>query len=237
MEVKRRLSLKTIINCRDLGGYQTPDGIIKYGRFLRCGIPETPSDADVELLRRFGVKTVIDLRGSDEAVETPNLLSRIPGAQTFNIPLFEMNVANEKDPVYMDLLESYKYVIKNYKQNILKVLNVIADAQDGAILYHCFFGKDRTGILTMFLMYIAGADRADIVADYSLTYAYIMDYIEKNRETLWSPDSVMHYSTPQTMSSLIAYIDEKYGSIGEYLTEIGVTDDALSRIKNRLLGE
>lgn len=237
MEGKRRLSPEKIINCRDIGGYQTPDGMIKYGRFLRCGIPEKPSDTDIELLRSFGVKTVIDLRGRDEADETPNLLSRIPGVQSHNIPLFEMNVANEKDTVYMDLLESYKYVIENYKQNICRVLNVIAGAQDGVILYHCFFGKDRTGILTMFLMYIAGADRADIVADYSLTYAYITDYIEKNRETLWSPDSVMHYSTPQTMNSLISYIDEAYGSIGEYLAEIGVTDDAVSKIKNRLLGD
>ena len=87
------------------------------------------------------------------------------------------------------------------------------------------------------LMYIAGADRADIVADYSLTYAYITDYIEKNRETLWSPDSVMHYSTPQTMNSLISYIDEAYGSIGNYLAEIGVTDEALAGIKRRMLAD
>lgn len=195
-----------------------------------------PTDDDIKALEDYGVKTVIDLRGDYEAEDTPTSLSRIKGSQAHHISLFELNVA-DAETNDLTLAQSYELIIDKYKVNVVKILNAIADAQQGAILYHCFFGKDRTGILSMLLLHIAGVSTEDIVADYQQSYTYVLPYIKSHLAILWSTDRTMHYSLPETMSELINYIDEKYGSIDNYILDIGVSDCTINKIRDRLLNE
>ncbi len=234
MDIKRRYELKNILNCRDIGGYPTPDGVTKFGRFIRCGIVNTPEDGEIAELNKLNIGTSIDLRGVYEAQETPLRLDRLDNADIYNLPLFEFNVATQEG-MHLSLAETYEMVIDNYSDNIAKILNMIADAKDGIIMYNCFFGKDRTGILTMLLMSIAGVCREDIIADYQQTYTYIKPYILAHSDILWDNDSTKHYSLPETMEELIDYMTCKYGSVIGYISAIGVSDDAVVKIKNRLL--
>ncbi len=235
MSTLRRHTFEKILNCRDIGGYPTKHGSTKFGRFLRCGIVNTPEDWEIEKLTMLGVKTTIDLRGTYEAEETPLHLDRIDGADVYNLPLFEINVATNEG-MDLDLAQIYEVVIENYKENIAKILNVIADAKDGVILYNCFFGKDRTGILTMLLLSIAGVSKEDIIADYQLTYTYIKSYIKEHHDELWSVNAEKHYSLPETMETLMEKIESQYGSVINYIRSTGISDESIRKIKERLCG-
>ncbi len=235
MNILRRHVFTNILNCRDIGGYPTKCSSTKFGRFLRCGIVNTPEDWEIEKLSMLGVRTVIDLRGTYEATETPLNLERIEGADVYNLPLFELNVATNEG-MGLDLAQTYELIIDNYKENIAKILNVIADAEEGVILYNCFFGKDRTGILTMLLLSIAGVAREDIVADYQQTYTYVKSYIETHSDLLWDSSSEKHYSLPETMENVIDRIEEKYGSVENYIRSTGVSSETMKKIKERLCG-
>lgn len=46
------------------------------------------------------------------------------------------------------------------------VLRVIARARPGGVLFHCAGGRDRTGIISMLLLVVAGSDSAAVVEDY-----------------------------------------------------------------------
>ncbi len=234
MNAQKRYIFKNILNCRDIGGYPTPDGVTKFGRFIRCGMVNTPEDWEIDELIKLGIGTSIDLRGVYEADETPLRLERLNDADVYNLPLFEFNVAT-KEGMNLSLAETYEMVVDNYRDNIAKILNVIAEAKDGVVMYNCFFGKDRTGILTMLLLSIAGVSREDIIADYQQTYTYIKPYIIEHADILWDNDSTKHYSLPETMEELIDYMTEKYGSILGYIKSAGVSDSAVNKIKNRLL--
>ena len=52
-------------------------------------------------------------------------------------------------------------------------------------------------------------------------------------DTLWDTDPAMHYSLPQTMRSLIAYVKEKYGSVIDYIRLTGVTDEEIEMIRKK----
>ena len=235
MQNQRRYIFENILNCRDIGGYPTSDGVTKFGRFLRCGIVQRPLDWEIDKLNELGIGTSIDLRGTYEAEETPLNLERLNGADVYNLPLFEFNVAT-REGMNLPLAQIYAEIAENQMHNIARVLNTIADAKDGIIMYNCFFGKDRTGILTMLLLSIAGVSREDIIADYQQTYTYIKPYILTHSDLLWDTNSEKHYSLPETMEELIDRIEANHNSILGYIRASGVNEEAINRIKNRLCG-
>lgn len=232
MSFCRRIKLENILNLRDLGGYPSEYGVTKFGRFLRGGVVAVPEEWEIRALEDYGVRTVIDLRGDFEAENMPLRLDRIKNSEFYSLSLYEANVANanigEKS-----LVEIYASIADGYRENIRKALETVACAKDGAVFYHCFFGKDRTGILSMLLLSIAGVDEADIIADYQVTYAYVHDYIKKNADVLWCQDGSMHYSLPETMEGLIDYIKKKYGSVADYIKSTGISDESVEKIRRR----
>lgn len=233
MNTQRRYIFKNILNCRDIGGYPTPHGVTKFGRFLRCGIVNTPEDWEIDELNKLNIGTSIDLRGTYEAKETPLLLERLNGADIYNLPLYEFNVAT-KEGMDLPLAQIYEGIVDNNKKSIAKVLNTIADAKDGIVIYNCFFGKDRTGILTMLLLSIAGVSKEDIIADYQQTYTYIKPYIQTHSDILWDTNSEKHYSLPETMEEVVDNIVKKYGSVIDYIKSAGVSDVSIEKIRKRL---
>lgn len=230
MENVKRLKFKHILNCRDLGGFQTPYGVTKFGRFMRAGIVEIPDDLEVKALEDYGIKTVIDLRGDFETADMSPGLDRINGADVMNISLYEANVANAQGNSEI-LAGIYKMIVDENRASIRRVLEAIADAKDGTLMYHCFFGKDRTGILTLLLLTIAGADEDDIVADYQVTYTYIEKYAEDHADTLWSKNREMHYSKAETLQSLIRHLNIKYGSVYGYILSTGISEEKINKIR------
>ena len=228
MEAQRRYILENIVNCRDIGGYPSKYGCTKFGRFIRGGTVDRPTESDIGTLRELNISTVIDLRGDFEFNNQPNGMERLTD-NVNHVSLYELNVAEAKD-MKMTITEVYEYIVDNYKENICKALKAVANAPEGAVFYHCFLGKDRTGILSMLLLTIAGVSEDDIVADYQLTYTYLENYIHTHADSLWDTNAEMHYSLPQTMRALISYVKEKYGSIAEYIKLTGISDEEIEKI-------
>lgn len=228
MKYQRRYILKNIVNCRDLGGYPSKYGTTQFGRFIRCGTVTRPTDSDIAFLKELNISTVIDLRGDFEHQNQPNDLERLT-ENISHISLYELNAASAQ----AELSRVYEIIISEYSKNICKALKAIAAAPDGAILHHCFLGKDRTGILSMLLLSIAGVDEDDIVADYQLTYTYLESYIKANSDSLWDTAPQNHYSLPQTMHTLITYIKNRYGSVMDYISKSGVTHEEIESIRAR----
>ncbi len=233
----KRLALENIINCRDLGGYPCRDGrVTGFGRFLRCGMPKTPTQDDIVKLMKYGVSTVIDLRGDWESENMPSVFKFLDGVEYHHICLFEINAALS-DEYAGSLEKSYEVSIERYKQNYAEVLRLIAQAKNGCLMFNCYFGKDRTGILSALLLSIAGASPEDIIADYQVSYTYIVPFIEKARanhdESMWETNDENFYSDANNMAALLNYINKNYGSVMGYIKSIGVDDETVEKIRSR----
>lgn len=229
--MQRRYITDNIINCRDLGGYACSGGVTAFGRVLRAGVARDPSERDLEVLREFGVKTVIDLRGDGEAADMPSFFKGNPEFDYHHISLLEANPAFSKND--MTMAELYMLCLNEYKENFAKVLRLIASLSE-PFMFHCFCGKDRTGLIAALLLSAAGCERTDILADYEISYTCIKRFIEKEiREQtglIWDGAYSRFYSNADDMEKILEYIDETFGSVNGYFRHIGLTEAEIGAI-------
>lgn len=233
--MQRRYITENIINCRDIGGYPCGDGVTAYGRVLRAGVARTPTAKDLEVLRKFGIKTVIDLRGNEEAEDMPSYFKDSEEFEYHHISLLEANPAFANTDMTMP--EMYELCLNEYKENFAKALRIISSLGE-PFMFHCFCGKDRTGMLTALLLSAAGVENVDIIADYEVSYTYIKPFIEKeireNTGLIWEGKYERFYSRAEHMEHILDYIDRAFGGAIGYFRHIGLTEDEITKIKNLL---
>ncbi len=233
--MQRRYITENIINFRDLGGYAYNGGITAYGRAFRAGIGRNPSEKDLEVLRRCKIRTVIDLRGNEEAEDMLSYFKDNPEFEYHHISLLEANPAFAKSDMTMP--EVYELCLNEYKENFAKALRIIASL-DAPFMFHCFCGKDRTGMLAALLLSAAGVENCDIVADYQVSYTYIKGFIEKeireNTGLIWEGSYDRFYSHAEHMEHILGYIDRTFGGVKEYFRHIGLTENEIKKIEKLL---
>lgn len=172
-----RVDIPGGVNVRDLGGYQTPDGETACGRFLRSGNNDSLGPRGMAAYDQLGVRTVIDLRGRHEVRADPDPLACRPGVRYLHAALYSRDLS---DPVLRPddvrefsygLTAGYLLMLSN-KPRIREIFSCIAAAPaDSCVLFHCAAGMDRTGIVALLLLGLAGVDRDHIIADYCYSFA------------------------------------------------------------------
>src|SRR5207237_7384320 len=66
------------------------------------------------------------------------------------------------------MFDWYLFIVNNRPQAFRDVLTSVAEAE-GGVLFHCFAGKDRTGLVAAMLLSLAGVPAEHIAADYGDT--------------------------------------------------------------------
>ena len=242
MQPNRHLPIKGTYNVRDLGGYATAIGETQYRRLLRADALHRLDEVGVAELVESGVTTVVDLRHADELSHQPNPFSTHGAVRYHNVSLLDglaPSLMNDGDL----LLELYKLALVERQAAIAQVLQIIADAPSGAVLFHCTAGKDRTGIVAALLLGLAGVADAVIVEDYALTAALIAPIIAEITEGAVArgadPKSFARLlaSEPATMVATLAFIAAEFGTTQAYLIEIGLSEATIATLRNRLMGD
>ncbi|MCP8884142.1 tyrosine-protein phosphatase [Devosia sp. XJ19-1] len=242
IHLNRHLPVKGTFNVRDLGGYATPSGETRWRRVLRADGLHRLDDEGMGALVAEGVTTVIDLRHPGELETQPNPFHANPAVRYHNVSLFDQ-LAPTPVPGQDILLELYKLALDNRQSAVAEVLTIIAEAPEGAVLFHCTAGKDRTGIVSALLLAVAGVEATLIVDDYALTGPMIAPMVEEiiahavARGADIEAFRPMLASEPATMLATIAHIETNYGSASAYLERIGMDVAAIERLRQRLVGD
>lgn len=230
-----RLPISSLENCRELGGYNTEYGQqTKWHSFLRSSDMSKLTMEDMDFLREYGVKTVIDLRGKDEIQTHPNPLEKEAFCDYHNIPFITQQVTDitfSLDNIFMgdfyvDLLE--------HNDTVKRIFNVIAQAEDGCIVFHCMAGKDRTGVLAMLLLGLAGVEKKDIVSNYEVTYTNLESLLQRSSQYPNIPAEFL-YSNRDYILRAYEYILDTYQTFDQYLLSKGVGQEVINRVKGRFL--
>ena len=224
-----RLPLEGAENVRDIGGYVGDNKRVgNFGKFVRANELVRLTLNDNEYLREYGITDVIDLRSEDVAFLKPDGINK----EYFNyhiVPLltekFNENLVLEKENFKMG--EGYKLILEN-KVAIKKIFEIIAKSK-GGVLFHCTAGKDRTGLVAMLILGLAGVTRKDIVANYEVTFTYVPVLMD---ETI---NPALAYSRPEYIITAIEFIEQNYGTYREYLKSCDLTDEILDKIKSKYL--
>ena len=163
----RLLDWDGCVHARDLGGLPTADGgVTRRGAIVRSGSLDGLSESGWRALEAYGIRTIVDLRNHDELGAT-----RWP--HTVHAPL---DAIEDRD--FWDLWSSgpqfgtpfyYGPFLERFPHRIADVVSAIATAPPGGVLYHCIRGRDRTGLVTIVLLALAGVAPEHIADDYELS--------------------------------------------------------------------
>jgi protein-tyrosine phosphatase len=250
--LRRDLDWEGCLNVRDLGGHRTADGgETRYGAIVRADSVRHLTDAGWQAAVDYGVRTVVDLRADEELEADP------PGdlpVDVLHVPFMEDNAAAfaEVEAVARAAAESaedvaartrdvYLIFLEYFKHNVAAAMRAVARAPEGVVVVHCVGGKDRTGLLTAFLLHLAGVSREEIAADYALSEERL-----RARHETWIAEAETEAErerlrrvtqTPAaSMVGVFAKLEERYGSIEDYLRSAGLTDEELELLRVRLRG-
>lgn len=166
-----------LANFRELGGYQSMNGKqVKKKRLLRSGEVYQLNEASLSALDHHELVKIIDLRGEKEIASRPD-------DQLSNVSYRWIDIMKEvHDTGSMeDLLEMadiaavdahmmgiYKNLILNqgaqvgYQEYFQELLNT----ENGSVLFHCFAGKDRTGVAAALTLELLEVPKTIIYKDY-----------------------------------------------------------------------
>jgi protein-tyrosine phosphatase len=190
----------------------------------------------------YGVTTVIDLRTQaelDGAAPDPRFpwlgadASRPPGVTCVHISLVEevrRKIAATGVGRYIEIVDERQHAFGS-------VFNTIAEA-DGAVLFHCFAGKDRTGLVAAMLLEMAGVAREHIAAD----------YCETDRQLARQYEIWLDEASPEVRDEIRAdlccpadrilgtldHVDRTWGGVAGYLEGAGVSPANLDRVSSLL---
>jgi len=166
-------------NVRDLGGWPTEDGTqrIKYGKLFRGSElnwmhEATPEGLDT--LRLLGVGAEIDLRAKWEADSKSNGHPETEGVSVFGftksadtpsgeVPTYYYSNDSGQLPAHISNY-TWQYKWRQQFQFILKNMR-----QNRGIYYHCIYGFDRTGYLSILLEGLLGVSYSDLIKDFELS--------------------------------------------------------------------
>lgn len=244
---KRRLEIPGLLNVRDLGGYRTRTGqVTRWRRILRGDGLHRLTPEGMKMLNAEGLTAVIDLRSNAELEEEPNPYLGQDPIGFYHKPVYDdlapalmaTHGAADSDP----LVGFYLTALLDRGETVRDILSTIATAPEGTVLFHCTAGKDRTGLVAALLLDIAGVDRETILSDYSLTADFIGDLVrellERTRRNGGDPNRHAQFLScaPQTMAKTLDQIDERHGSIANYLKDVGLARGDISALRDRLLG-
>jgi protein tyrosine/serine phosphatase len=146
----------------------------------------------------------------------------------FNWMLFEQQTVSQQ---YIDVLENTKPVVAD-------LLRLMCQEDSLPALVHCAHGKDRTGIVVAVVMGLLGVDDDIIIKDYAESengLACIKDRIFEEIVVRYGFRVECTYAREDTMKEVLKHVDEKYGSMSEYLLSAGFTLKEQEKFKSIFL--
>jgi protein-tyrosine phosphatase len=244
----RALALEGVFNFRDLGGWPTDDGhTVRWRRIFRADGLGRLTPGDLEALAPIGLRTVIDLRTANELDTRGRFPIDAHPVDYHHLPVIDRTwdrdeARRENLPATEFLHRAYREILAEGAPRYAAALTVLAGDEALPAVFHCAAGKDRTGLMAALVLGAVGVARDAIVEDYALTQETIDRFVaraaaedpEVARNLADMPRAFL-LADPSAMSLVLDDLEGEHGTVAEYVRSIGVVDDVLQRLRNRLL--
>lgn len=251
LAAERELPLEKGSNFRDLGGYAGVGGkTVRWGKIFRSGALPLLTEQDYSLLGGLNIGTIVDLRSLEEREVAATQLDDRTGAlfvaNDYSLKPLMANMGRMQGEYVYTGME--KLLAPQYRSLFKRLL-----ADDGAVMYHCSAGQDRTGIASALILTALGVNRDTILADYHLstelrrpqnelppldpaqypTNPIVQYYAAAAKkpggikaEPLYSAAGVSH------LAQFFEMIDRDYGSVETYLdSQLGISAIDIARLR------
>lgn len=241
----RNLSRAKLPNLRDVGGYRTAQGAwVRMGMIYRSGELAGLTHGDLKALERLNLTTVVDLRHEQERQDAPGELpdgTHYVIADVFADPPENLGNAQELidngrgDEVLLRLnraMVSSPSALRAYSA----LFHLLAQDTDGAALFYCTAGKDRTGWAAAVLLTLLGVPRETVYRDYLLSNGYRSKEIAAGIGKHGAAFVPLERVAPEYLDAAFDEVDRRYGTFDNYLHEgLGLDAQTLANLKSKFL--
>ena len=192
---------------------------------MRSDSPARLSPAGWQALHDYGIRTILSLH--THGLDEPELQITPPFAE---LRVQQAAIEDVSDIDFVRRWAStglwgtplyYADALQRWPERHAAVIRLIAAAPPGGVLFHCVRGVDRTGVIAVLLLALAGVAREDILADYELS-------VDEQRERLLQAEGT---TTRQVISDVLAGLDAE-----SYLRGGGATVAEIAAVRERLVG-
>lgn len=162
--MERHLSWPNCSNARDLGGLPTVrGGQTRWRAVVRSDGLDRLTAEGWRALESYGIRTIVDLRNRIERESEPYLC----GLTVVHVP-----IEDDTDQEFLRLWRPfstphyYGAALERWPERAAAAVRAVARAEPGGVVVHCGLGRDRTGLVTMLLLALAGVAPEHIADDY-----------------------------------------------------------------------
>lgn len=250
------MSIAIPVNFRDLGGMPgAANKRVVKGRLYRGGQLFTLTTAQKQTFcAAKDIRLLIDLRNEDSCLRAPN--GTIPGVaqRVFEVMANLDELSQDQQKRYTSaaaaedfLARMYVALVKNPHANACfrEILTLIASLPTGGVYFHCYAGKDRTGIVAAVLLTALGVCKEDVFSDYMRSAegrrAENRRILGEARAAGQSDDALGAIETllnvkPRYLNGAFEAAESAYGSFDRYIrTGIGVNDEIITTLRKKYL--
>jgi protein-tyrosine phosphatase len=213
------------------------------GRIYRADDPTRLTAAGHRTVDGLHLAAVIDMRQKHQFDRDFRFADR---SITHNVPMVD-RVIDTEDPAPIenaaDIADLYVDMVERGGGQLVRAAEIVAEhLADGPVLIHCAAGKDRTGLLVALIQSAIGVPAASIVAEYALSD----DHVRRRRAAMIAsplPDDPPVARSPEQLWTAPAETMERYtrrivdihGSLGEWVTDMGLSPATVQRLREQLL--
>ena len=233
-------------NFRDLGGHRTVDGAtVRRGAVFRSAHLGGLTDTDRAALGKLGVRTIVDLRGVNEAAETPHLIGglacKVVGAHIepgIGDKIRGAIADGSANPFLMMqyLTDHYRDYPRRCTPGFRTLFATLSDGEHRPLVFHCTAGKDRTGFASALLLALLGVPWDDVMTDYLRTNELWMGHVGRYPELdIDTRAAIIEARTPY-LEAAFAVVRDDFGSPEAFAEKaLGLDAAARERMKADLL--
>jgi protein-tyrosine phosphatase len=193
-----------------------------------------------EALRAYGIGTIVDLRNDHEIAAVGDAPTYSSGLTSVRVPLDDIADTDfwqhcrdhelDGSPLY------YRPFLDRKPERCAAALTAIARAGPGGIVFHCGGGRDRTGLVSLLLLALAGVEAGQIAADYERSNVRLRAYWASRGEPDESREIARILTRRRTTArALVLEVLESLDA-ESYLRAAGVEESELAAVRERLLG-
>src|SRR5690349_19125060 len=232
-------------NFRDFGGHRAADGTVRRGLVFRSAHLGGLTDADRAALGTLGVKTIVDLRGVNEAAETPHLIEglacKVVGAHIE--PQLGEKLRDAVDRGIATPFLMMQYLTEHYREyprrcapGFRTLFSTLSDGTHRPLVFHCTAGKDRTGFASALLLTLLGVHWDDVMEDYLRTNELWTGHLGRYPELDLDTRAAIIEARRPYLEAAFSVVRDDYGSPEAFAEKaLGIDAKARERLKAELL--
>lgn len=213
----RFIRIDGLMNVRDIGGIRIRQGMVYRGSEI-TGEYEITDAGRKTFCEALGIRTEVSLR--KELTEEPPHSAAGETVRYKRLPY-----------------RPYREVFEDeHRENICRIFDFLADAENYPVYFHCLGGADRTGMIALYLRALAGESDEEILIDYELTSlsAFAGGLTEGIRAEGFRSRNNDYFA--EFLTALYAYAGEKRleKAVRAFLLDCGVPEETLNRVVSLL---